>query len=50
VVHDHYGSLEDIGISGDEVAGLMEKIVMLYYNEFADIEKDLRKSRPLDVI
>ncbi|WP_407357023.1 DUF366 family protein [Methanolobus sp. WCC5] len=50
VVHDHYGSLEDIGISGSEVAGLMEKIVMLYYNEFADIEEDLRKSRPLDVI
>ncbi|MDG6243582.1 MAG: DUF366 family protein [Methanolobus sp.] len=50
VVHDHYGSLEDIGIFGDEVAVLMDKISMLYYNEFIDIEKDLRKSRPLDVI
>jgi len=50
VVHDFYGSLEDIGSGSGDVPALMEKIAKRYYNEFIDIEKDLRKSRPLDVI
>ncbi|MBP1908859.1 DUF366 family protein [Methanolobus bombayensis] len=50
VVHDFYGSFEDLGLGNDDVAGLMDKIAKRYYNEFIDIEKDLRKSRPLDVI
>ncbi|SFM16139.1 DUF366 family protein [Methanolobus profundi] len=50
VVHDHYGSFEDLGLGSDDVPLVMEYIARLYYNEFIDIEKDLRKSRPLDVI
>lgn len=50
VVHDFYGSLEDLGLGGEDVGGLMEMIAKSYCNEFIDIEKDLRKSRPLDVI
>ncbi len=50
VVHDHYGSLEELGIGSDDAVNLMEKIARLYYNDFIDIEKDLRKSRPLDVV
>lgn len=50
VVHDYYGSLEDIGISGEEVAAVLLEIAEAYVREFDDIEKDLRKSRPLDVI
>lgn len=50
VVHDYYASLEDIGISSADLTELMEKIANCYYNEFIDIEMDLRKSKPLDVI
>ena len=50
VVHDHYGSLEDLGLGSDDVPALMEIIAKHYYNDFMDIEKDLRKSRPLDVV
>lgn len=50
VVHDYYGSLKDLGLDGGDVPALMEKIATSYYNEISDIEKDLRKSRPLDVI
>lgn len=50
VVHNYYGSLEDIGISGNEVATVLREIAEAYVREFDDIEKDLRKSRPLDVI
>ncbi|WP_292467502.1 DUF366 family protein [Methanolobus sp.] len=50
VEHDYYGSLEDLGLGSDDVQDLMEKIANLYYNDFLDIEKDLRKSRPLDVV
>jgi len=50
VVHDHYGSLDEIGIGGDEVGKILREIANSYTNEIADIEKDLRKSRPLDVI
>jgi hypothetical protein len=50
VVHDHYGSLGDMGIYGDEVEAILQEIAEAYVREFDDIEKDLRKSRPLDVI
>ena len=50
VVHDYYGSLDGIGIKGDEIGILMNEIANAYFNEINDIEKDLRKSRPLDVI
>ncbi|MGP8323313.1 MAG: DUF366 family protein [Methanosarcinaceae archaeon] len=50
VVHDYYGNLYDIGISGDEVVEFMHTIAKRYTLEFEDIEKDMRKSRPLDVI
>jgi hypothetical protein len=50
VVHNYYGSLEDIGVGSDDVAKLMGMIAKCYYNEFIDIEMDLRKSRPLDVV
>ncbi|HJH28176.1 MAG TPA: DUF366 family protein [Methanosarcinaceae archaeon] len=50
VTHDFYGNLNDIGINGSEVNELMRRIAEHYTHEFEDIEKDLRKSRPLDVI
>ncbi len=50
VVHDHYGSLEDLGLGKDDATGIMERIARLYSADFNDMEKDLRKSRPLDVI
>ncbi|MDO9516772.1 MAG: DUF366 family protein [Methanosarcinaceae archaeon] len=50
VTHDFYGNLHDIGINGNDVNGLMREIAESYTREFEDIEKDLRKSRPLDVI
>ncbi|TGC07004.1 DUF366 family protein [Methanolobus halotolerans] len=50
VVHDHYGSLNEMGITGDEVDKVLHEIANSYHNEINDIEKDLRKSRPLDVI
>ncbi|MGP8321859.1 MAG: DUF366 family protein [Methanosarcinaceae archaeon] len=50
VVHDYYGNLYDIGISENEVDELMRTIAKRYTLEFEDIEKDMRKSRSLDVI
>ncbi|MBN2488905.1 MAG: DUF366 family protein [Methanosarcinaceae archaeon] len=50
VVHDVYGNLKECGIEGDDLAVLMNEIGSRYVQEFEDIEKDLRKSRPLDVI
>ena len=50
VTHDFYGNLHDIGIHGNKVNELMQEIAERYTQEFEDIEKDLRKSRPLDVI
>ncbi|MBN1133505.1 MAG: DUF366 family protein [Methanosarcinaceae archaeon] len=50
VVHDDYGNLEECGIKGNDLAVLVEEIGNRYVQEFEDIEKDLRKSRPLDVI
>ncbi len=50
ISHDHYGSLHDLGACNDEIVPIMENIARLYHDEFVDIERDLRKSRPLDVI
>ncbi|HJH31683.1 MAG TPA: DUF366 family protein [Methanosarcinaceae archaeon] len=50
VVHDFYGNLHNIGIRGNAVDDLMRTIAQRYTSEIEDIEKDLRKSRPLDVI
>jgi hypothetical protein len=50
VTHDVYGNLKECGIEGDDLAVLMQEIGTRYVQEFEDIEKDLRKSRPLDVI
>ena len=50
VFHDFYGCLEEIGINSDESDDLLGEIAESYLREFVDIEKDLRKSRPLDVV
>ncbi|MDW7732816.1 MAG: DUF366 family protein [Methanolobus sp.] len=50
VVHDHYGSLDEMGIKGNEIGEVLHEIANAYLNEILDIEKDLRKSRPLGVI
>ncbi len=50
VTHDFYGNLNDIGINESGVNELMREIAERYTHEFEDIEKDLRKSRSLDMI
>lgn len=50
VFHDFYGNLIDNGIGEGKAIVLLEKIANRYVAEFNDIEKDLRKSRPLDVV
>ncbi|MEA1984276.1 MAG: DUF366 family protein [Euryarchaeota archaeon] len=52
VSHNHYGNLEDLGVrtSGTDIDDMMTSIATRYVSEIDDIEKDLRKSRPLDVI
>lgn len=50
VTHPVYGNLEEAGIKAGEIPGLMQEIGMRYVREFEDIEKDLRKSRPLGVV
>lgn len=51
VSHNVYGNLEEAGISEDkQVTSLMQAIGEAYVREFEDIEKDLRKSRPLGVV
>lgn len=51
VSHEVYGSLEQAGIEDDEsIVQLMQGIGKAYVKEFEDIEKDLRKSRPLGVV
>lgn len=50
VTHEYYGSLADLGIYGNEVEETLSKIAEAYVNEMKDIEGDLRKSRPLDVM
>ncbi len=51
VSHDIYGNMKEAGIGEDEqVADFMQAIGEAYVREFEDIEKDLRKSRPLGVV
>lgn len=50
VTHPVYGDLEEAGIKGEGIRKLMQEIGMRYVREFEDIEKDLRKSRPLGVV
>ncbi|WP_440953500.1 DUF366 family protein [Methanococcoides sp. FTZ1] len=50
VIHDFYGNLTDNGVDEVRAVGLLEEIANRYVAEFEDIEKDLRKSRPLDVV
>jgi len=46
-----YGNLEEAGLGEDEqVANLMQAVGDAYVRELEDIEKDLRKSRPLGVV
>ena len=46
---DEWGSLEKAGLSDAEADALMAEIGSRYAAEHADIEKDMRKSRPLGV-
>ncbi|MEL4305519.1 DUF366 family protein [Methanococcoides sp. LMO-2] len=48
--HDFYGNLTDNGVDEVKAVGLLADIANRYVAEFEDIEKDLRKSRPLDVV
>jgi hypothetical protein len=51
VSHDIYGNMKEAGIGeDDQVASFMQAIGEAYVREFEDIEKDLRKSRPLGVV
>ena len=51
VTHDVYGNLEEAGIKkAEDIARIMQEIGECYVREFEDIEKDLRKSRPLGVV
>ncbi|UGV39983.1 DUF366 family protein [Methanococcoides orientis] len=50
VFHYFYGNLTDNGLDEVKAVGLLEDIANRYVAEFEDIEKDLRKSRPLDVV
>lgn len=53
VTHDVYGNLEEAGIGKEkkeDITLLMQGIGERYVREFEDIEKDLRKSRPLGVV
>ena len=51
VSHDIYGNMKEAGIGeDDQVASFMQAIGKAYVREFEDIEKDLRKSRPLGVV
>ncbi len=48
VFHDHYGCLSEAGVK--EPGSLPGDICRRYVQEMDDIEKDLRKSRPLGVV
>jgi hypothetical protein len=51
VSHEIYGNMKEAGIGEDkQVASFMQAIGEAYVREFEDIEKDLRKSRPLGVV
>ncbi len=46
---DEWGSLEKAGLSDAEADALLAEIGSRYASEHADIERDMRKSRPLGV-
>ncbi len=48
VFHDHYGCLNEAGVK--DPGSLPDDICRRYVREIEDIEKDLRKSRPLGVV
>lgn len=50
VEHGVYGCLSDQGVPEKDLFPLMEEIASRYVEEIHDIEKDLRKSRPLGVM
>src|SRR5512133_1958585 len=51
VSHEVYGNLKEAGIKDNEsIVQIMKEIGDAYVREFEDIEKDLRKSRPLGVV
>jgi hypothetical protein len=51
VSHDIYGNMNDAGIGDDDqVTSFMYEIGEAYVREIEDIERDLRKSRPLGVV
>jgi len=51
VSHNVYGNLKEAGLGEDkQVASLMQTVGEAYVRELEDIEKDLRKSRPLGVV
>ncbi|WP_367344061.1 DUF366 family protein [Methanomethylovorans sp.] len=50
VEHNVYGCLSDQGVPEKDMFSMMEEIASRYVEEVHDIEKDLRKSRPLSVI
>ncbi|WP_440946842.1 DUF366 family protein [Methanosarcina sp. T3] len=51
VSHEIYGNLREAGIGDDEsIVRFMQEIGEAYVREFEDIEKDLRKSRPLGAV
>ncbi|HWR25997.1 MAG TPA: DUF366 family protein [Methanosarcina sp.] len=51
VSHDVYGSMKEAEIGEDrQISNFMQVVGEAYVREFEDIEKDLRKSRPLGVL
>lgn len=51
VSHNVYGNLKEAGIGEDkQVASFMQAVGETYVQELEDIEKDMRKSRPLGVV
>jgi hypothetical protein len=51
VSHDIYGNMNEAGIGDDDqVTSFMYEIGEAYIREIEDIERDLRKSRPLGVV
>jgi hypothetical protein len=51
VSHNIYGNLKEAGLGEDkQVASFMQAVGEAYVRELEDIEKDLRKSRPLGVV
>lgn len=51
VSHDVYGSMQEAGIGDDyQVRSFMYEAGEAYIREIEDIERDLRKSRPLGVV